>query len=653
MGIGDLFRGFFSSTPARVDYSVLGDEELLRLSSDRARLTPDAKEELIAELKRRDLAPREPLEPEPEYKSGFQIARELQEAAEAREETGRAIPRIEGDPVVVLERRGVVLKTQATAGVLLMLPIWDDTAPFVVERPEFRANVTEIILFNDLPEGWLPAAYVTDRLKVRGSRVFVMTEDEPADRPLRNVPSPMKLTGRPLEEEMELGWLVLEKTDHPGVLIASWETDEIDLVIAIGPRVPIELVFEEQVTHVIGGIAEPTSERERDILADPELYANLQDVILLLDCAGVSSWPLFLLSQVGVNVSTVGREPNSESDELLVKMKQAVDAGDWDDAKTLLDELSAEEIEDLVDGLTLERNMEAARRVIDLALASEDWAGSGRILFLRGVHAFMSKDEEAAMIAYRQALAAEEPEPRAHANLSAILRRRGDHEAAIASAEAAVEAMPEDAVSIVNLALSVGVAGRIEEAKRLIEDKVDFLGPRQAAEWQARLDALPASADGPDVFPHLADKAYQIGSIYEAQGRTDEALEMYRRCLELQPSHLECVLDLGALLSAVGREEEAIALYDAQLEVIPAMAFIRFNRANCLLRLDRTGEAIPELHRVVEEVPEWDAPYVNLASALQQNGDVEGARRIVDALADNVPESDHLETLRLQVEGAS
>jgi tetratricopeptide (TPR) repeat protein len=623
VGLSDLLKRVFSTKAPSIDYSHLSREEIERLAAERASLTRDANAALEVELDRRGMgrpAPEEPPKPEP-----APIPKDH--------------PAIEGDPIIVLERRGILLRTQARAAAMLLLPLWSDE-PFDIERSAVGANVTELIVFNHGEEGFLPTAFVADKLTVPAKWTFVLDPDRAADRPMPGVRSTSAIVGIPLPAELDLGWLHLERSDHPGVLVATWDHDDIDLCVAIGPAVPLAIFREyEGITHVIGGIASPTTD-DIEAIADPRLYADLSNVILLLDTEGASPWPDGVLP---FEVATVGRARQVEP---VLRAKTSVDLDRWDDVEALVDELSADEIEDLVDGLILERNLGSAARVLDLALASEDWRDDGRIRFLRGVVHFSSGEIDAAVVRYRSATEGPDPEPRAYANLSAIHRGAGRTEEAIASAQLGVDAMPADPISRINLAAALADAGQLDEARSAIDAGEAILGVRLAEEWRARLDAWHRVARGPDEMPHLASKAYRVGCELAAMGRVDASIDMLRRSLELQPTNLEAMVELGAVLSSAGRDEEALRHYDRELAHVPGLAFLRFNRANCLVRLGRVAEAIPELRRLIQEVPTFEPPYLNLVAILLEKGDRTEARHIVDALASAVPDSEHLEALR-------
>ncbi|PKN21256.1 MAG: hypothetical protein CVU65_17220 [Deltaproteobacteria bacterium HGW-Deltaproteobacteria-22] len=62
MSLGKFFSSWFKTTPVSISYASCTDEELIELSADPDSLTPAAREEMFAELARRNLEPAEPVE---------------------------------------------------------------------------------------------------------------------------------------------------------------------------------------------------------------------------------------------------------------------------------------------------------------------------------------------------------------------------------------------------------------------------------------------------------------------------------------------------------------------------------------------------------------------------------------------------------------
>ena len=65
--------------------------------------------------------------------------------------------------------------------------------------------------------------------------------------------------------------------------------------------------------------------------------------------------------------------------------------------------------------------------------------------------------------------------------------------------------------------------------------------------------------------------------VLASRGRIDEALEQYRKALELQPSYAEAHNNLGLLLARRGQLDEAIAQFQKALEANPTSREIRNN----------------------------------------------------------------------------
>ena len=81
---------------------------------------------------------------------------------------------------------------------------------------------------------------------------------------------------------------------------------------------------------------------------------------------------------------------------------------------------------------------------------------------------------------------------------------------------------------------------------------------------------------------------------------------------------------------------------------------LRFNRGNCLMRLDRPSDAVVDYEHCLELAPEWTDPRVNAVSAYCLLGDADKACSHLAALAE-MPgvDPDLLDELRQQVDAAT
>jgi tetratricopeptide (TPR) repeat protein len=111
-----------------------------------------------------------------------------------------------------------------------------------------------------------------------------------------------------------------------------------------------------------------------------------------------------------------------------------------------------------------------------------------------------------------------------------------------------------------------------------------------AAEWFERgcaLDGDPASRKEAveayrralELDPEHADAHCNLGTVYYGQGKRGAALACFRRALEIEPLHLEANFNLANLLEERGEDEPALRHYRTVLRVDPLYADAHVNLA--------------------------------------------------------------------------
>lgn len=91
-------------------------------------------------------------------------------------------------------------------------------------------------------------------------------------------------------------------------------------------------------------------------------------------------------------------------------------------------------------------------------------------------------------------------------------------------------------------------------------------------------DLLRAIGPGPLLAYLLNNRAVTL----RAQGRADEAQDLYTRALKLDPDCQPCLYNDANLLAAAGKRRKALGLYDRALALHPWDADARRNRAHLL-----------------------------------------------------------------------
>lgn len=92
----------------------------------------------------------------------------------------------------------------------------------------------------------------------------------------------------------------------------------------------------------------------------------------------------------------------------------------------------------------------------------------------------------------------------------------------------------------------------------------------------------------------LVEAFNNLGNVYRAQGRDEQALAQYGETLARNPRHHHALNNTGVILQRLGRHEEALAWYDAALAADPRYIQAHWNKALALLTLGRFAEGWAE-----------------------------------------------------------
>ena len=83
------------------------------------------------------------------------------------------------------------------------------------------------------------------------------------------------------------------------------------------------------------------------------------------------------------------------------------------------------------------------------------------------------------------------------------------------------------------------------------------------------------------------------------QNRHAEAEDAYRRCLAVDPRHVEALVNLGFVLGELARPEEAKTCYQQALAIRPEQAETHHNLANILRDEGKVDEALAGYHEAL------------------------------------------------------
>jgi Flp pilus assembly protein TadD len=196
-----------------------------------------------------------------------------------------------------------------------------------------------------------------------------------------------------------------------------------------------------------------------------------------------------------------------------------------------------------------------------------------------------------AVRAYRRGLEVEPENPELLNALGFALFQQGESREAVAAFEKALAADPRHAKAHNNMALASIDLGELEMAE---------------AHYRESLAIEPQ----PAIYSDL-------GFVLEREGMTDEATEMYRKSLELDPELASAHYNLAASLARRGELSGAERHFRAALAQKPnartydGLGFV-------LWKQGRADEAVASLHAALEADPEYPAAHDHLEAILAE-----------------------------------
>lgn len=191
-------------------------------------------------------------------------------------------------------------------------------------------------------------------------------------------------------------------------------------------------------------------------------------------------------------------------------------------------------------------------RDVEVTLAEPTPEAEAAPLFQQGIESYNAGDIEAAIEAFEQVAEMLPDSFEAHANLGQAYLGAGRYEDAVASLERAVKLHPGATQTKLRLSLTYSHLGRYDEAEAVLED---LLGED------------PDLAD-PLIFQATVD----LGNVYFASNRPEDAAEVFEEALEVQPESPAALLGLGKCRLQRERFDEALELFEQVVAVAPDSA---------------------------------------------------------------------------------
>jgi tetratricopeptide (TPR) repeat protein len=311
---------------------------------------------------------------------------------------------------------------------------------------------------------------------------------------------------------------------------------------------------------------------------------------------------------------------------------------------------------DLLAAMLFEEGKTAdAAQLIDYVLKSN--ARDGRALVLRATVELDRGDTAAAVTDLRTELRGDPNSVIALRMLARAYAKQGDLALAEDSLRTALQSSPKDVALRLDLTELLEQSGKTDQAEAMATALVAD-APRnvQALELLFRLEAArkdyaAARATAGAVrsaLPNQGMGAYLLGTIDEAEGKNDAAIQDYQNALALQPDSIEPLTALVDFDMAHRQFQQAMDRLDWVIAKAPR-DYVAYNLKGQLFTAQgKYAEATAAFQTAMSIKPEWWVPYQNLARAQTKARDVRGS---IETLTKGVDQTHYDLTLAGELAG--
>ncbi len=314
---------------------------------------------------------------------------------------------------------------------------------------------------------------------------------------------------------------------------------------------------------------------------------------------------------------------------------------------------------------------EQAPEYFEKATGSDGFAalalyGLGRSAGLRG-------DDAAALELYKAALELQPEAAEIHQQMGLAYRKLGDMDAArehlskqasgsLSFPDPLMDSLRSDfSRSHLFAGLEAQSTGRWEEAVAEYRKAVNE-DPTNGVNHQILADALEKSGDldsaieefrlAASLLPSDGMVRVQLAKALIARdGVSDEAIDLFRRAVELTPGLVEARRGLASVLLHQQRYEEALEHLDATLEIDPTDPGARLMRARALAAVGRETEAKLDLEAILAARPDSLEAALDLAALEARQGEFDGAIKRLEGLLQNADDDNSRAILNFEIGG--
>ena len=126
-------------------------------------------------------------------------------------------------------------------------------------------------------------------------------------------------------------------------------------------------------------------------------------------------------------------------------------------------------------------------------------------------------------------------------------------------------------------------------------------------------------------FSQDAESYFKTGQQLKDKEDYKGAIDAYTKAVELDPKHINALLQRAFCNNAQGNYDACVADYTAILANRPDHKFSHLSRGTAYYKLKKYKEALADFNRVIELDPENQEAYNNRGKVKKETGDFDGA----------------------------
>jgi tetratricopeptide (TPR) repeat protein len=210
--------------------------------------------------------------------------------------------------------------------------------------------------------------------------------------------------------------------------------------------------------------------------------------------------------------------------------------------------------------------------------------------------------------------------------LGLIAQKANRHDLAIEQFQRAVNIDNSSALLYYNMGISLDYIGRREEAVQILQTAVEKdPGNNQISNYLNGILDNTLQNNKAGSVQIDAQEALQRGISFHQTGQLDEAIQWYRKVLDIQPKNIAAFCNIGVVLQSQGKLSEAIVSYKKAISIKPDYASAYSNLGYALQEQGELEEAVSSYKKAISINPDYADAYSNLGNTLKEQGKLEEA----------------------------